>query len=269
MEEAMLRAAAVRTLLPAFQAAVASPVAGFSLVRSYPEHADTKQQKKRTVCVLDSSVRPSTRLQRRTCTSPCAPCAAPQPPPTRKPTANADKKAAPAAPEQRVAMMCLLAQEIRDQYATSGGGGVHVDVGVTTSARFVDKSDDLRTRGYNGHVLWIVGFDTLVRLLDVKYYPPAHTLAPVTNTLLAGDSRILAFARPDDGFGSASAQQAYCEAIDPAIAGKLDVLDADEATAGVSSSAVRKAVAAGEDGWRAAVCPAIAAFVDAEALYQT
>ena len=67
-----------------------------------------------------------------------------------------------------------------------------VNVGVTKEARFVDKMIALEKHGdyavedVDGEgkmrpveQVHLTGFDTLVRLLDGKYYPPEHTLRPL------------------------------------------------------------------------------------------
>ena len=69
-------------------------------------------------------------------------------------------------------------------------GEIIVDVGVTKEARFVDKMAALEKYGDYGfddgegkrrpaEQVHLTGFDTLVRLLDVKYYPPEHSLRPL------------------------------------------------------------------------------------------
>ena len=62
-----------------------------------------------------------------------------------------------------------------------------VDIGVTKAARFVDKAVALERdwdymyadeKGLRRPVeqVHLTGFDTLIRLLDIKYYPPEHEL---------------------------------------------------------------------------------------------
>lgn len=84
--------------------------------------------------------------------------------------ANADKGEAPASFEHRIAMMCLLAEEIRDVYKRETGGEYQlpeIDVGITRHAFFVDKSLDLQThRLYSDDATrqaWVLGYDTLIR----------------------------------------------------------------------------------------------------------
>ena len=93
-------------------------------------------------------------------------------------------------------MMEFLAYDILDSVCRSvspdtqslnPGEDVIIDVGVTKEARFVDKARVLE-KEYVWHAegerrpveqVHLTGFDTLVRLLDVKYYPPEHSLRPL------------------------------------------------------------------------------------------
>ncbi|KAF3906982.1 hypothetical protein ABW21_db0204145 [Orbilia brochopaga] len=275
----MQRALAVRALLPAFRAAISSDTARtFQTLKSFPP-SDGKNYDLKTVCVLDSSFNPPTKAHmhlalralkhytRETETPSLLLLLA---------TTNADKKAAPATYEQRVAMMCLLAEELREKAATTDSNdnvssnrrAYDVDVGVTVSARFSDKCEDLQANGYaHSRLIWIMGFDTLVRLLNTKYYAPMYTLAPVQDVLLAGNNRILVFGRPGDSFGDTEAQREYYGTVDSWVMDQLDVLEANESTAGISSSAVRKAVAQGE-AVSGSICDSVSAFIQAEELYR-
>lgn len=64
---------------------------------------------------------------------------------------------------------------------------VIIDIGVTKAAMFVKKAELIEDSGFYSHALGeqtieqvhLIGFDTLKRLVDPKYYPPEHTLAPL------------------------------------------------------------------------------------------
>ena len=88
-------------------------------------------------------------------------------------------------------------------------GEVVVDIGVTKEARFVDKTAVLEKEwdyGYwdgEGHKrpveqVHLTGFDTLIRLLDIKYYPPEHSLQPLEG--LFEKHRVRVTKRPDDSW---------------------------------------------------------------------
>ncbi|KAG2223708.1 hypothetical protein INT45_007286 [Circinella minor] len=84
-------------------------------------------------------------------------------------TKNVDKEISGASPSQRLDMMTLLAK--KQPLPTA--------VGVTTSGRFVDKATELLNTFSNKNNVttttrfcFILGYDTLIRLLDPKYYHP-------------------------------------------------------------------------------------------------
>lgn len=92
---------------------------------------------------------------------------------------NADKVlATPASFDHRLNMMYLMAQYLQKNL------DVHVSIGLTSHARFVDKSvsiiDYLKEYFSNDYpsmkLTFVVGFDTLVRILDPKYYLPDNLL---------------------------------------------------------------------------------------------
>lgn len=65
---------------------------------------------------------------------------------------------------------------------------VIIDIGVTKEAIFVEKAKTIEDSGLyvyplreKGEVeqIHLTGYDTLVRLVDPKYYPPRHVLAPL------------------------------------------------------------------------------------------
>lgn len=110
-------------------------------------------------------------------------------------TQNADKAPKPAAFEHRLAMMNIFAEELVELVTTSDEmghteGDVIVDVGVTKEARFIDKARILEAQEeYTDHdnndtaktveQVHLIGFDTLIRLLDTKYYPPETQLRAI------------------------------------------------------------------------------------------
>lgn len=92
---------------------------------------------------------------------------------------NADKGAAPLNEvAHRLVMMRLMADYLHENL------GVHVSIAVTNHAKFVDKSASvlnwLKTEVPNevAHIklTFLVGFDTLVRIFDPKYYVPDRLL---------------------------------------------------------------------------------------------
>lgn len=72
-------------------------------------------------------------------------------------TVNADKQLSGASVVQRVQMMELVSDEL-------------VTVGCTRYGRFIDKATAIRSQFPETELYFILGYDTMVRLLDQKYY---------------------------------------------------------------------------------------------------
>ncbi|KAM3511432.1 hypothetical protein MY11210_004924 [Beauveria gryllotalpidicola] len=108
--------------------------------------------------------------------------------------ANADKPAAPAPLEHRLAMIYAFARHLRDDLQRQGDS-VPIEMALTSEAFFSGKAHALRTASWYPHMRplmtfkkcdergrklpgkatvppmeFITGFDTLVRILDPKYY---------------------------------------------------------------------------------------------------
>src|SRR5256885_1509424 len=78
---------------------------------------------------------------------------------------NADKQAKPASFEHRLEMMDLLAKKIE---STSSATAL---IALSKHARFVDKAKDVGISfPLIREIVWLVGYDTLIRILDKKYY---------------------------------------------------------------------------------------------------
>ncbi|KAL0636670.1 hypothetical protein Q9L58_004278 [Maublancomyces gigas] len=90
--------------------------------------------------------------------------------------------------------------------------GSVVDIAITKHARFLDKSGEL-AQHYPGvqEQVYLTGYDTLVRILDTKYYPVAYTLEPLQ--AFFESNRIWCMFRTGDEWGGREAQRAYLEAI--------------------------------------------------------
>ncbi|EDO18957.1 hypothetical protein Kpol_2002p27 [Vanderwaltozyma polyspora DSM 70294] len=79
---------------------------------------------------------------------------------------NADKAPKPASFENRLQMISILNNILKSE-------GIESSVGVTTHAKFVDKNDAIRDSGFfNNDIVFLVGFDTITRIFDSKYYTP-------------------------------------------------------------------------------------------------
>ncbi|KAL8994590.1 MAG: hypothetical protein Q9169_005486 [Polycauliona sp. 2 TL-2023] len=190
----------------------------------------------KTIHVLDSSFNPPTRAHLRIALSALTSTnndSKPQRLLLLLATQNADKAPKPAAFEQRLAMMTILAQDILDEYrstARSQGStadspdeetSLAVDIGVTKHPYFHDKAISIEdSKHYADSSLseqpqqvHLLGFDSLIRLLDTKYYPPAHRLDPLS--ALFNRHRIRVTRRTDDGdqYGTVKEQDGIWQAL--------------------------------------------------------
>ena len=78
---------------------------------------------------------------------------------------NADKAPKPATFDQRLEMMDILARKIEDTLLATAL------IALTKHARFVDKAKDVAASFPSvENFVWLVGYDTLIRILDNKYY---------------------------------------------------------------------------------------------------
>ncbi|PHH79466.1 hypothetical protein CDD80_4693 [Ophiocordyceps camponoti-rufipedis] len=145
--------------------------------------------------------------------------------------ANADKRVQPAGFASRLCLMDVLARKMAVD-------GAVVDLAVTTRPLFADKVAPVADSGVYEEVVFLVGFDTLVRILDVKYYDDADKRDVVLASFFRR-ARLLVFIRPSDVWGSADEQRRFVE--ESAWRSRVDVRFGDE-TEGVSSSRVRELV---------------------------
>lgn len=104
-------------------------------------------------------------------------------------------------------MMTLFASDI----LTSAPAGAVVDIAVTKHARFLDKSEELARHYGAQEQVYLTGYDTLVRILDTRYYPVAYTLEPLQEFFERG--RIWCMFRTGDQWGGREAQEAYLEGV--------------------------------------------------------
>ncbi|KAL2838132.1 Nucleotidylyl transferase [Aspergillus pseudodeflectus] len=130
-------------------------------------------------------------------------------------TQNADKPSKPASFEDRLIMMQLFAQDLlaflRSEIPAADQESLPViDIGVTKKPYFVDKAAEIESAGIYPRGLeqvHLIGYDTLIRIFNPKYYPPEHTLQPLEPFL--SKHRLRVTMRPDSEWGSRAEQEAY------------------------------------------------------------
>ncbi|KAI5284979.1 hypothetical protein KEM54_000915 [Ascosphaera aggregata] len=175
-------------------------------------------------------------------------------------TQNADKPSMPASFEDRLVMMHLFALKLRARTmrdATPTITTPHaIDIGVTNLPFFTDKAKAISTSGVYAPPLkqtYLMGFDTLIRVFDPKYYP-GRKLTPLSNFFVS--NKILLTLRSDDKWGTVAQQRQYIEAIgngslnpqggDACWADHIDITEGTNAEGNpVSSTKVRQAARAG------------------------
>ncbi|POR36420.1 Nucleotidylyl transferase [Tolypocladium paradoxum] len=199
---------------------------------------------------------------------------------------NADKAPRPASFALRLAMMEGFAREL--------GEGMEVDVAVTRMPFFHDKARAISESGVYGapEQVFLVGFDTLVRIFNPKYYnaaklgeaasssPEQHQQTPMQAALgpFFARARLRVTTRPGDAWGTQEEQRAYVRGLGDGVlddvggrrewARRVDVVDGGE-MGGVSSSRVRDVVRTGGlDGLDGMVDEEVRAWIEREGLYR-
>lgn len=157
---------------------------------------------------------------------------------------NADKADNPAPFDKRLDMMSLfskcLTKDFNDMSAT---------VAVTKFAKFVEKTDAIRKELFpSGPIVYLVGFDTITRVLDPKYYLP-QTLAESMKDFMKQDEFFCLTRKEDDNGEDLAKQLVYAKDITDGLfestiprewGSKITVLLNSNKYCAISSSAIRK-----------------------------
>lgn len=132
---------------------------------------------------------------------------------------------------------------------------VPVDIGVCKPPLFVDKVRAIEESRIYGEEaaeqVHLIGFDTLQKLFDPKYYPPKHTLRPLN--ALFDQHRVRVMERTGDSWGIGGEQRDYLRGLGDgskeAEGGKREWIDRIDLVDGrradedvISSTKVREAV---------------------------
>lgn len=175
-------------------------------------------------------------------------------------TGNADKPAAsPQNLQFRLDMMKRVADTELHQWP--------VVLGLTSQPQFLAKAEALKLAFPSNRLIFAMGFDTLLRLLQPQYYD-----VPVDSVLskLFAISEILVLTRePDEvsrtpqSMKSASSQRAIIESELGAYLSKVHMVEASEDTNEVSSSRARTS----EKAIRRLTPPAVADYAIEKSLY--
>ncbi|KAF3389553.1 hypothetical protein F1880_003186 [Penicillium rolfsii] len=137
-------------------------------------------------------------------------------------TQNADKLPKPAPFEDRLAMMELFAHDVRSHLAArdpsvSASSIEHlppVDIAVTKKPYFIDKAAVIEASDHYPppvEQVHLIGYDTLIRIFNPKYYPPEHTLQPLN--ALFSQHRMRVTLRPGDDWGEKEEQENFVASL--------------------------------------------------------
>lgn len=127
--------------------------------------------------------------------------------------------------------MTLFAQDLLDEYSASSStktsadeedrDALAVDIGVTKKPYYNDKAvaiEESRQYADKGsdeqpQQVHLLGFDSLIRLLDRKYYPPDHMLAPLNPFFDRHRVRVTTRSQEGTNWGSSDDQDRYLEVL--------------------------------------------------------
>jgi nicotinic acid mononucleotide adenylyltransferase len=164
-------------------------------------------------------------------------------------TANVDKEVSGAPLHERLMMLWRLART-----------RTWLRVAVTTHGRFLDKAVAFGAVFPSAELVFLVGYDTLVRVFDAKYYTDREAELDA----LFRQVRFVCAGRGDVG---AEGIRRFMEVPENrAYAGRVAALELAAEEASVSSTRVRQALADG--AWSEDVPPAVMAYIAARGLYR-
>ena len=196
-----------------------SSSANFRIIHSLP--ATTTLPPPKTLYILDSSYNPPTLAHLRIATSALFKDSLPSPSPKRLllllAIQNADKAPKPAPFEQRLALMQVFASDLLSSISeeTRTSGEVGIDIGVTKCPYFIDKAAAIENSAEyprDAQQVHMTGFDTLIRIMNPKYYGPEHSLKVLEPFFQKNRLRVTY--RTDDEWGSRKTQDDYLADIE-------------------------------------------------------
>lgn len=189
---------------------------------------------------------------------------------------NADKLVPkPASFEKRLDMMCLLADYIEKTHK------VPVSVGLTNHAKFMDKSQAIRGWAsqfeaesclHQLRFIFLIGFDTLIRIFDPKYYMPLSIADALADFMKFNE--FFCLTRTDEKNDAIESQIRYVEIISSGStdlpsewARKIHLVSGEDEFLNISSSNIRRGSALKEQIWKGYVITTIAEYIERENIY--
>jgi nicotinamide-nucleotide adenylyltransferase len=303
MADMASRIAHFKSLLPEFESTLQSFTSSpsrFHIVRT----VNPTPTSPKTLYILDSSFNPPSIAHLALATSAVRSPAASDPRPYRLlllfSTHNADKAPSPASFVQRIAMMTLFAEDLsrllKESVASSAQLGdandpsnVSIDIGLTKEPYYTDKSvaiaeidpDPYPSKPNHVH---LVGYDTLIRFCNPKYYPKFTPPLSALTPFFSAGHKLRVTQRPHDPhdkssseFGTIEEQVAYLQSLkdgkleqhgfEKSWGERIDMVEGEEAV-GVSSTRIRNASKEGDwEEVRKLCTEGVAEWVKTQGLY--
>lgn len=179
----------------------------------------------------------------------------------------------------RLLMVYHMANAISEEYGVSCG------IGLTKCSLFINKEEVLKDwicnevnssffkTEKNGKLCFLVGFDTLVRLFNKKYYGELSITESFRGFF--DNSEIFVLLR-DDGKIAVEEQRKYLKNISEGLVDEVpqkwaNKIKIAEATGewGISSSEIRKEISKGDLDWKLKVLKPVSELIETENLYKT
>ena len=164
---------------------------------------------------------------------------------------NADKNEKPASFDRRLDMMSLLAKHLSHNFSN-----LSPTVAICKSAKFVEKSNGIRDDLFvNGKIVYLLGFDTITRVFDPKYYVPSTVREAMGDFMEHTDFFCLTRGSENSSDSNLDEQAHYARDIaagmyEPVIpsswGSKINIIENRNKYNAVSSSALRKLLIKGE-----------------------
>lgn len=274
MSDMSSRLSALRSLLPTLESSLQTFNASnskFHIVRTI----NPSPTQPRTLYILDSSFNPPSRAHLSLATSALRNQKPGEDSPVRLlllfSTHNADKAPSPASFAQRLALMSVFAEDVlaelqRDAEASQDIRDVSIDIGLTKEPYYTDKSVAIEQEAPEAYAqrprhVHLVGFDTLIRFCNPKYYPKHDPPLSALRPFFGAGHKLRVTQRPESAddasskeFGTQDDQEQYVDHMKQGgmwevgfESGWRDSIDLVESTgAGVSSTRVRNAAKEGD-----------------------
>ena len=265
------RIAATRAILPDLESALHSFTASPSKFRVVRTVNATKTQP-RTLYILDSSFNPPSMAHLTLATSALKQHAPSEAAPYRLlllfSTHNADKAPSPASFVQRLALMTVFAEDLSRHLKSEESAqkehvaNVSIDIGLTKEPYYSDKSAAIKDTAppfYSSNPMHVhlVGYDTLIRFCNPKYYPKYDPPLSALGPFFDAGHKLRVTQRPADPsdqssseFGTVREQEKYVQRLRdgeeekngflPAWGNSIDMAQAERGV-GISSTRVRSA----------------------------